>query len=200
MRRSGPHRGCPLTPPTCRHPIRSRRTAARFLAQIAVDQIAADWGFTPIVQVGGSTGDNGVFEAALSIGDLAVGRVSLKDFGPVTLGFADWEVGAVTLAGQLTLGGYQDGLFVPNVAGSFSIQSGLAGTDIGKIEIHDTFTYVAVSASVARDALKSLSNGRIKGKRFRVTLESCRSGGTVARIVLPAGEDPVSGSAAGCRQ
>jgi ATP-dependent RNA helicase DbpA len=47
---------------------------------------------------------------------------------------------------------------------------GLAGTDIGKIEIHDNFSYVAVAKSVSRQAQKSLSQGRIKGKRFVVAL------------------------------
>jgi ATP-independent RNA helicase DbpA len=47
---------------------------------------------------------------------------------------------------------------------------GLAGTDIGKIEIHENFSYVAVARSVSRAAQKSLSNGRIKGKRFVVSL------------------------------
>ncbi|HEX6240945.1 MAG TPA: ATP-dependent RNA helicase DbpA [Polyangiales bacterium] len=47
---------------------------------------------------------------------------------------------------------------------------GLPGSDIGKIEIHDNFSYVAVAAAVSRAALKSLSTGRIKGKRFVVTL------------------------------
>jgi ATP-independent RNA helicase DbpA len=47
---------------------------------------------------------------------------------------------------------------------------GLAGSDVGKIEIHDNFSYVAVATSASRAALKSLSIGRIKGKRFVVTL------------------------------
>jgi ATP-independent RNA helicase DbpA len=48
--------------------------------------------------------------------------------------------------------------------------AGLHGTDIGKIEIHDNFSYVAVARSVSRAAHKSLSTGRIKGKRFLVSL------------------------------
>jgi len=47
---------------------------------------------------------------------------------------------------------------------------GLQGSDIGKIEIHDNFAYVAVSKSVSRLAQQSLSNGKIKGKKFVVTL------------------------------
>ncbi|MEY4510311.1 MAG: ATP-independent helicase DbpA [Pseudomonadota bacterium] len=47
---------------------------------------------------------------------------------------------------------------------------GLQGSDIGKIEIHDNFSYVAVNKSVSRLAQQSLSNGKIKGKRFVVSL------------------------------
>lgn len=45
---------------------------------------------------------------------------------------------------------------------------GFKGTDIGKIEIHDNFSYVAVSAKIARLAVERLRAGRIKGKKFRV--------------------------------
>ena len=48
---------------------------------------------------------------------------------------------------------------------------GLAGTDVGKIEIHETFSYVAIARKVSRAAVDSLSAGRIKGKRCRVVLE-----------------------------
>ncbi|MDQ3030914.1 MAG: ATP-dependent RNA helicase DbpA [Myxococcota bacterium] len=48
---------------------------------------------------------------------------------------------------------------------------GLAGSDIGKIEIHDDFTYVAVARTVSKAAQKGLSEGRIKGKKFQVVLE-----------------------------
>ncbi|HKU37550.1 MAG TPA: ATP-dependent RNA helicase DbpA [Polyangiales bacterium] len=48
--------------------------------------------------------------------------------------------------------------------------AGLRGEQIGKIEIHDDFSYVAVEKRVARAAQRGLSEGRIKGKRFRVAL------------------------------
>ena len=52
----------------------------------------------------------------------------------------------------------------PNATGG----AGFDATDIGKIEIHDRFAYVAVRESVADAALVALRDGRIKGKRFRV--------------------------------
>jgi len=38
---------------------------------------------------------------------------------------------------------------------------------VGKIEIHERFSYVAVTRALSRRAAESLSNGRIKGKRFK---------------------------------
>jgi ATP-independent RNA helicase DbpA len=46
--------------------------------------------------------------------------------------------------------------------------AGLAGEKIGKIEIHDRFSYVAVDRDLAAAALRSLRNGRIKGRKLRV--------------------------------
>ncbi len=46
----------------------------------------------------------------------------------------------------------------------------MAGEQIGKIEIHERFAYVAVAKSVSRRALDSLNQGRIKGKRFKAEL------------------------------
>ncbi|MDQ3264987.1 MAG: ATP-dependent RNA helicase DbpA [Myxococcota bacterium] len=45
---------------------------------------------------------------------------------------------------------------------------GLSAAEVGKIELHDHFAYVAVSRSVARAALERLREGRIKGKKHRV--------------------------------
>jgi ATP-independent RNA helicase DbpA len=47
---------------------------------------------------------------------------------------------------------------------------GLKGEEIGKIEIHDFFSYVAVAKPKVRLALQKLNDGRIKGKRVRVEL------------------------------
>jgi ATP-dependent RNA helicase DbpA len=47
---------------------------------------------------------------------------------------------------------------------------GLNASDIGKIEIHDRFAYVAVTKSIAESAMKSLLDGRIKGRKVRVEL------------------------------
>jgi ATP-dependent RNA helicase DbpA len=45
---------------------------------------------------------------------------------------------------------------------------GLSAADVGKIELHDRFAYVAVSRGLARTALERLREGRIKGRKHRV--------------------------------
>ncbi len=46
--------------------------------------------------------------------------------------------------------------------------AGLPGAAIGKIEIHDRFSYVAVSEEIAVRALAALRDGKVKGTRFKV--------------------------------
>jgi ATP-independent RNA helicase DbpA len=47
---------------------------------------------------------------------------------------------------------------------------GLAGNQIGKIEIHETYAYVAVPKQQANMVLQCLLNGQIKGRKFNVQL------------------------------
>jgi len=68
-------------------------------------------------------------------------------------------------------GGRKDKVRPGDILGALTGEAGgLKGTDIGKIEILDRRSYVAVATSVSRDAVKSLQNGRIKGRRFFVEL------------------------------
>ena len=68
-------------------------------------------------------------------------------------------------------GGRKDKLRPGDILGALTGDAGgLAGTDVGKIEIHDHYAFVAVAQSASQTALKRLNEGRIKGKRFRVTL------------------------------
>jgi ATP-dependent RNA helicase DbpA len=68
-------------------------------------------------------------------------------------------------------GGRKDKLRPGDILGALTGEAGgLNGTDVGKIEIHDKFTYVAVARTVSKRALESLGSGRIKGKRFKVEL------------------------------
>lgn len=47
---------------------------------------------------------------------------------------------------------------------------GFAGTQIGKIDVNDYSTYVAVDASIADTALHKLSVGKVKGRSVKLRL------------------------------
>jgi ATP-independent RNA helicase DbpA len=66
-------------------------------------------------------------------------------------------------------GGRKDKMRPGDILGALTGEAGgLDGSKIGKIEIHDRFSYVAVSKDVAHLALERLRNGRIKGRKFRI--------------------------------
>ncbi len=58
-----------------------------------------------------------------------------------------------------------------DILGALTGEAGqLLASDVGKIEIHDMFAYVAVSSRLAKRACEALQNGRIKGRKFTVNL------------------------------
>ena len=64
--------------------------------------------------------------------------------------------------------GRKDKLRAGDILGALTRDSGLAGNKIGKIDIADNISYVAVEYPASKQALKLLSEGKIKGRRFRV--------------------------------
>lgn len=69
-------------------------------------------------------------------------------------------------------GGRKDKLRPADVLGALTGEgAGLAADQVGKIEIHDRVCYVAVASHVASAAERALTRGRIKARRFRVSLE-----------------------------
>ena len=78
--------------------------------------------------------------------------------------------GAPRMETILISGGRKDKVRKGDILGALTGEAGgLRGTDIGKIEIQDRLSYVAVSRRVIGNAVASLNKGRIKGKRFRAT-------------------------------
>ena len=66
-------------------------------------------------------------------------------------------------------GGRKDKLRPGDILGALTGEAGaLRGDQIGKIEIHERFSFVALARGVSEKALTSLRAGRIKGRRFRV--------------------------------
>jgi ATP-independent RNA helicase DbpA len=82
----------------------------------------------------------------------------------------------VSGAAMVTLyvsGGRKDKLRPGDILGALTGEAGgLPGSDVGKIEIHERFSYVAIARASAQRAIERLGAGRIKGKKFKVGLPS----------------------------
>ncbi len=55
-----------------------------------------------------------------------------------------------------------------DILGALTANTDLPGKQIGKIDIFDIIAYVAVEQAVAKQALKILTEGKIKGRKFKV--------------------------------
>ncbi|MNK15819.1 ATP-dependent RNA helicase DbpA [compost metagenome] len=68
-------------------------------------------------------------------------------------------------------GGRKDKLRPGDILGALTgAAGGLEASEIGKIEIQDRWSYVAISSRSVNTALERLRNGRIKGQKFQVKL------------------------------
>jgi ATP-independent RNA helicase DbpA len=66
------------------------------------------------------------------------------------------------------LGGRKEKIRPGDVLGALTGEAGFTAAQIGKINVTDASTYVAVERSIARDALARLGEGKVKGKRVKV--------------------------------
>ncbi|MCH8497366.1 MAG: ATP-dependent RNA helicase DbpA [Marinobacter sp.] len=65
-------------------------------------------------------------------------------------------------------GGRKDKVRPGDLVGALTGEAGLTAENIGKIDVFDHQTFVAIDRSQARRALQALEQGKIKGRRFRV--------------------------------
>jgi len=65
-------------------------------------------------------------------------------------------------------GGRREKIRAGDILGALTANTDLPGKHIGKIDIFDIIAYVAVEQAVAKQALKILTEGKIKGRKFRV--------------------------------
>jgi ATP-dependent RNA helicase DbpA len=78
---------------------------------------------------------------------------------------------AATMDTLKIYGGRKEKIRPSDILGALTGEAGkLQGNEIGKIEIHDHFAYVAVSRVHSHHAVLSLREGRIKGRRFKVDI------------------------------
>ena len=64
-------------------------------------------------------------------------------------------------------GGKKEKVRAGDIIGALTKEAGLAFEKIGKIDINDYSTYVAVHQSIAKQVLQHLQDGKIKGRKFR---------------------------------
>jgi ATP-independent RNA helicase DbpA len=87
---------------------------------------------------------------------------------------------ATTLLGQYTYkppmetiqidGGKKQKVRAGDILGALTGDKGIAGTQVGKIDLFENHSYVAVHRGVADVALAKLAEGRLKGRSFKVRL------------------------------
>jgi ATP-independent RNA helicase DbpA len=68
------------------------------------------------------------------------------------------------------VGGRKEKIRPGDVRGALTKDMGFAGTQIGKINVNEFSTYVAVESGIAAEALKRLSAGKVKGRSVKVRL------------------------------
>ena len=68
------------------------------------------------------------------------------------------------------LGGRKEKIRAGDVLGALTGEAGFSKAQIGKINVTESSTYVAVERSIAREALRKLTAGTVKGKRVKVNL------------------------------
>ncbi len=65
-------------------------------------------------------------------------------------------------------GGRREKIRAGDILGALTANTDLAGKQIGKIDIFDIIAYVAIEKEIAKQALQILTEGKIKGRKFRV--------------------------------
>ena len=66
------------------------------------------------------------------------------------------------------LGGRKEKIRPGDVLGALTGEAGFTREQVGKITVTDQSTYVAVARNIAREAVRKLSAGKVKGKTVKV--------------------------------
>lgn len=93
--------------------------------------------------------------------------ITLQEVPPLPRGFAPSRPVMTTL--QID-GGKKQKVRPGDVVGALTGEGGIDGSQIGKIQLFDFSTFVAVERAVARKALGKLANGKLKGRKFRARI------------------------------
>ena len=94
-----------------------------------------------------------------------------SDWLPVsTLAPASKELLLPPMATLQILGGRKEKIRAGDVLGALTKDMGFPGSAIGKINVNEFSTYVAVARGIAEDAARALNLGKVKGKSVKVRL------------------------------
>jgi ATP-independent RNA helicase DbpA len=126
----------------------------------------------------GRTGRAGASGLALSLASLdemgRVGRIEQLQGAPFVWqpldGLKD-APGAPLMPAMDTLqilGGRKEKIRPGDILGALTGEAGFTAAQIGKINVTDFHSYVAVERSIAREAVKRLSQGKLKGRKVKV--------------------------------
>lgn len=73
--------------------------------------------------------------------------------------------------------GERDGVTARDVVGAITGEAGIAGTDVGKVEVRDTFSVIEIASNSADRVIKALNGTTMKGRALRVDFDRKSSGG-----------------------
>ncbi len=77
---------------------------------------------------------------------------------------------SATFATMHISGGRKDKISPKDIVGALIAEAGLKASEIGKIEVQDRQSFVAVPATAITATIDSLNNGKIKGRKYKVSL------------------------------
>ncbi|MGB5445472.1 MAG: ATP-dependent RNA helicase DbpA [Psychromonas sp.] len=65
-------------------------------------------------------------------------------------------------------GGKKQKIRPGDIVGALTGENGIDGSEVGKIHVSDNWSYIAVQRNIIKVAFKKLSEGKLKGRKFRV--------------------------------
>ncbi|MBE0469088.1 MAG: ATP-dependent RNA helicase DbpA [Methyloprofundus sp.] len=87
-----------------------------------------------------------------------------------SINFLDKPVFEPEMATLQIEGGKKQKVRPGDILGALTGDNGIAGNQVGKINVFDNWAYVAVKREVTQVALKKLGQGQLKGRSFRIRL------------------------------
>ena len=137
----------------------------------------------------GRTGRAGARGLALTLASLDemgfIGRIeqmqgresTWRSLDGLTTSVDDGRPNPAPMATLQIVGGRKEKIRAGDVLGALTGDAGFQKDQVGKINVNEFSTYVAVQADIAREAVKRLSAGRIKGRSVKVRLLGLNTSG-----------------------